>query len=117
MAGGLMACRIGRPSGGAPPRRNHTDAASQPGRPIPACDGRGSTRVDGNRLARRLTGILGDTEIAVPLLRIDPGGSTALGLAAGHLHQEDPATPQSGVQGNPGAEATPRIILTERPFS
>ena len=40
-------------------------------------------RVDGNSLVRRLTGILGDTEIAAPLLRIDPGASTALGLAAG----------------------------------
>lgn len=40
-------------------------------------------RVDGNRLVRRLTGILGDTEIATPLLTIDPGASTALDLAAG----------------------------------
>ena len=40
-------------------------------------------RVDGNRLARRLTGILGDTKIAAPPVRIDPGASTALDPPAG----------------------------------
>ena len=39
-------------------------------------------RVDNSRLARRLTGILGDTEIAAPLLTIDPRASKALDLAA-----------------------------------
>lgn len=29
--------------------------------------------IDDSRLVRRLTGILGDTEIAAPLLTIDPG--------------------------------------------
>ena len=35
-------------------------------------------RVDGNWLMHCVTGILGDTEIAAPLLKIDPRASTAL---------------------------------------
>jgi hypothetical protein len=46
----------------------------------PRCRGH---RVDGNRRECRLTGFLGDTEIAAPLLKIAPGASTALALAAG----------------------------------
>jgi len=38
------------------------------------------TRVDGNRLMRGLTVIQGDSRVAAPLLRGDPGASTALAL-------------------------------------
>src|SRR2546425_13292738 len=61
-------------------------------------------RVDGNRLVRRLTGILGDTEIAAPLLRIDPGASTALGLAAGR-----PTASRCPLQ-EPGADLRRRLM-------
>jgi hypothetical protein len=42
-----------------------------------------------------MTRILGDSEIAAPLLKIDPGAATALALAAGPLDRPHAARSKS----------------------